>query len=460
MRYVLTGLLIAVAALGAVPPESWQKRARALFQQLIEINTQDSNGNVTAAAEAMAAHFRAAGFPAQDVVIAGNVARRKNLVVRYRGTGRARPVLLLAHLDVVEARRSDWSTFDPFKFTESEGQFYGRGTSDDKSMAAIWVATLLRYQAEGYRPERDLILALTAGEESGVDNGVEWLVRNRRDLIDAEFCINEGGDAVMRQGRKVFLGVQAAEKTFLTFDVIAKNAGGHSSLPSKDNAIYHLADALGKIRSLDFPARLTDVTQGFFEKMSVIDKRPEAADMALVSRTPPDPAAVERMSKVPFFNAQLRTTCVATMITGGHAENALPQSVSATVNCRMLPGDTAGNVQGTLERAINDPEVTVKVRTSALSAPVAKLQEAVMGPVRMTVEELFPGVPVVPTMSTGATDGKYLRNAGIPTYGVDGLFFEEGENRAHGRDERVPVQSFYESQEFLYRLVKRLAAAK
>lgn len=457
MRSLLIGVLVAGSVCGAVSPDTWQKKARSLFQQLIEINTQDSNGDVTVAVEAMASQFRAAGFPAQDVVVIGNVAKRKNLVVRYRGTGRGKPVLLLAHLDVVEAKRSDWSAFDPFKFTESDGQFYGRGTSDDKSMAAIWVANLLRYKAEGYRPERDLILALTAGEESGRDNGVEWLAKNRRDLIDAEFCINEGGDAVMRQGRKVFIGVQAAEKTFVTFEVSAKNAGGHSSLPSKDNAIYHVADALGKIRSLDFPARLTDVTQGFFEKMSVIDKRPEAADMALAARTPLDAAVVERLSRVPYFNAQLRTTCVATMIAGGHAENALPQSVSATVNCRMLPGDTVAGVQQTLEKTIGDADVSVMVRTQAVSAPVARLQEAVMGPIRKTADEMFPGVPVVPTMSTGATDGKYLRNAGIPTYGVDGMFFEEGENRAHGRDERVPVESFYESQEFLYRLVKRLA---
>ena len=452
MRFLVLCLAFVGTAFASDP-------IREIFQQLVEINTQDSDGNVTAAAEAMAARFKAAGFPDADVAIVGDAPKRKNLVVRYRGTGASglKPILLLAHLDVVEARRSDW-TMDPYKLNEVDGQLYGRGTLDDKCMAAIFVANLLRYKADGYQPSRDLILALTAGEESGVDNGVDWLLKNRRDLIDAEYAINEGGGGRVRNGKKILLSVQAAEKTFATFHIVAKNAGGHSSQPSKDNAIYHIADAMRKVRDYDFPVKLTEVTQAFFERMGTIETGEAGRDMALLSRARPDAGAVTRMSNPPYnMGPQLRTTCVATMISGGHAENALPQSVDATVNCRVLPVETIAEVKQALTTVIGDPTLEITIGKDAISAPASKLRDDVMGPIRSTVEEMWPGLPIVPTMSAGATDGKYLRNAGIPTYGVSGMFMEQGENRAHGRDERIPVTSLYESREFLYILVTKLA---
>ena len=373
MRLVFSIFCCAAVLTATLPPENWQKTARGIFQQLIEINTEDSDGSVTDAVNAMAARFRSAGFPATDIAIVGEPAKRRNLIVRYRGSNRnAKPILLLAHLDVVEARRSDWS-MEPFKLTEQDGFFYGRGTDDDKAMAAAWVANLLRYKAEGYVPARDLIVALTAGEESGIDNGVDWLVKNRRPLIDAEYCLNEGGGARLTKGKHVLVAVQAAEKTFVSFHLIATNSGGHSSQPSKDNAIYHVADALTRVRDFDFPAKLTEVTQAFFERMSKLEMGDTANDMALASRTPSDSAAVDRLARSPFYNAQLRTTCVATMIAGGHAENALPQSVDATVNCRVLPGQSIGEVREMVTHIVNDPSLRIEQGKDAVSAPPSQL---------------------------------------------------------------------------------------
>jgi acetylornithine deacetylase/succinyl-diaminopimelate desuccinylase-like protein len=429
--------------------------ARDIYKELIEINTTDSSGDNTRAAEAMAARLRAAGFAAEDVKVLAPAPRKGNLVARLRGSTREKPVLLLAHIDVVEARREDWS-LDPFVLTEKDGYFYGRGTSDDKAMAAIWIANLIRYKQEGWVPRRDLIVALTSDEETGPHNGVSWLLAEHRDLIDAAFALNEGGGGRLAGGKRQYNGVGASEKVYVTLSLETRNEGGHSSVPRKDNAIYQLANALGRLEKHQFPVQLNEVTRAYFERMSRIEKGPAATDMKAVAGG--DAAAAARLSETAVYNALLRTTCVATRLDGGHADNALPQSARALVNCRILPAQSPEEVREAIVKAVADPGVEVKwVDTAKPSAP-SPLDPAVMRPIELTTSEFWPGVPVMPLMATGASDGLYLRNAGIPTYGVSGLFSEAGDTRAHGRDERVPVASFYESLQFLYALVKRLAS--
>ena len=431
--------------------------AREVFKELIEINTTDSSGNTTTAAEAMAARLKAAGFLADDIQVLGPNPRKGNLIVRYRGTGAKRPLLLLAHTDVVEARREDWSV-DPFTFLEKDGYFYGRGTSDDKAQAAIWIANLIRYKQEGFRPNRDLIVALTADEEGGDFNGVSWLLNNHRDLIDATYALNEGGGGQIKNGRYLLNEVQASEKVYVSFRFEATNAGGHSSLPVKDNAVYHLAAGLTRVGAYDFPVKLNDVTRAYFMRMSKLESGQAAADMLGVTSTPPDPTAIERLSHSPFYNAELRTTCVATRLEGGHADNALPQSARATVNCRMLPGESPDDIQATLQKIVADEGITVTTIGQANPSPPAPLLPELMQAVDRITADMWPGIPVVPSMGTGATDGLYLRKAGIPTFGVSGLFGDIDDNREHGRDERMGVRQFYEGQEFLYRLVKVLGS--
>jgi acetylornithine deacetylase/succinyl-diaminopimelate desuccinylase-like protein len=326
-------------------------------------------------------------------------------------------------------------------------------------MAAIFVSNLIRLKAEGFRPARDIIVALTADEEGGDHNGVAWLLQTHRELIDAEFCINEGGDGVSRNGRRAYQDVQAAEKVYQSFKLESTNPGGHSSLPSKDNAIYHLAGALVRISQFDFPVQVNEVTRRFFERTATLEQGETAQDMLGVAAERPDPGASARLSAtLPFYNAQLRTTCVATLLDGGHAENALPQKARATVNCRMLPGSDPAQVQQTLVGVIDDPKVSVApVAQSRPSAP-SPLRPDVIGGIEQITEEMWPGVLTIPTMSTGATDGLWLRNAGIPTYGVSGVFFDINDNTSHGRDERVGVSDFFAGLEFQYRLAKRLAA--
>src|SRR5882762_8645633 len=398
------------------------QRARDIFAQLIDINTTGSSGSTTVAATAMAKRLTDAGFPPADVVVIGQEGSRNfNLVARLRGTGSQKPVLLLAHIDVVEAKREDWS-LDPFTFLERDGFFYGRGTMDVKDGSAILVATLVRLKQEGYRPNRDVILALTTGEEGGSDyNGVEWLLANHRDLIDAAFVINmDAGDPVVLNGKRLMRTVQASEKVYVTFKLQVHNAGGHSSLPTKDNAIYRLAAALGRLSAYEFPAQLNEITRASFARWGQLQQGQLATDMAAVAQTPPDTAAIRRLSDAsPLYNAQLRTTCVATELAGGHAENALPQSASATVNCRMLPGTPSEEVQGTLVRVVNDTAVKVTVVTAATPSPLAALQPDVMSAIERVTTRLW-HIPVIPVMETGATDGLYLRNAGIPVYGVSG----------------------------------------
>ena len=434
-----------------------QKMSKDFLRELIEIDTTHSTGNTTNAANAMAAHLIAAGFPEEDTLVLGPVENKGNLVVRYRGRDISRkPLLLLAHLDVVGADLADW-TLDPFTLTEQDGYYYGRGTTDDKDEAAIHTANLIRLKQEGFLPDRDIIVALTADEEGGVDNGVAWLLEHHRDLIDAEYALNEGGGGVIRDGNHIANGVQASEKVYQSFTLEVTNPGGHSSLPVKDNAIYRLADALVRIRAYDFPVVLNEVTQIFFKRSIDLEEGDLAVAMRGVLQNPPDPSAVAYLSRTPFYNSRLRTTCVATQLDAGHAENALPQRARATVNCRVLPGESIEVVQDTLEIIIGDAQVTITPVKDATSSPASPLTPEVFGAIETVTNELWPGVPVIPMMSTGATDGLFLRNAGIPVYGVSGLFADITDNRAHGQNERILIKSYFEGQEFLYRLMKKLS---
>lgn len=432
--------------------------AREIFQDLIEINTTDSDGNTTEAAEAMAKRLKAAGFPAEDVQVLAPDPRKGNLVARLRGTGERKPLLLLAHLDVVEARKEDWS-FDPFTFIEQDGYFYGRGTTDDKAMAAIWIANLIHYKQEEFTPDRDIIVCLTADEEGGNYNGVRWLLNNHREMIDAQYCINEGGGGKIKNGKYLLNSMQVSEKVYQSFRLEVKNPGGHSSLPTKDNAIYHLAEGLVRLARYDFPVKLNAGTRVYFERMSEIETGQVARDMKAAIKTPPDAAAISRLARTPLYNALLRTTCAATMLDAGHAENALPQTATAIVNCRILPGESPEKVLQTLIEVLDDDKIEVSPIWEVTPSPPSPLLPEIVQAIEQITEEMWPGVPVVPTMSTGATDGLRLRNAGIPTYGISGHFADMDDNRAHGKDERIGVKAFYESQEFLNRLVKALSSS-
>jgi acetylornithine deacetylase/succinyl-diaminopimelate desuccinylase-like protein len=457
LKHFLLIAIVAPIAFAAPPPldDATRQLTRDIYKQLIEINTTDSIGNTTTAAVAMAERLKAAGFPPADIQVLGPNPRKGNLVARLRGSTNQKPILLVAHLDVVEAKREDWS-LDPFKLTEQDGYYYGRGTSDDKAMASMFIANLIRYKKEGFVPKRDIIVALTADEEGGKFNGVSWLVNEHRDLIDAAFAINEGGSGRLKNGKRLYNGVGASEKVYVSFALSTQNKGGHSSVPRADNAIYELAEGLTKLAKFQFPVELNEVTRTYFDRMSKIEEGPIAADMAALAKG--DPAAAARLSETAAYNALMRTTCVATRLEGGHADNALPQSAKATVNCRVLPADSADEVRNTIVKVLGDPGIEVTwIDRPKPSAP-SPLDAAVMGPIEKVTSEFWPGVPVMPLMGTGATDSLYLRNAGIPSYGVSGLFGELGDNRAHGRDERVGVAEFYDSLQFLYVLVKRLAS--
>ena len=450
-------LLLVLAA--AVPPPAEQTLAREIFRELIEIDTTEASGSTTRAAEAIAGRLRAAGWGKEEIHVFGPSSRKGNLVARLRGTGKRKPIILLGHLDVVAARRDDWS-MDPFRLTEKDGYYYGRGTEDMKSLVSLWVATLIRFEKEGYRPDRDLILALTADEENGPENGVVWLLANHRPLIDAAYALNEGGGGEIKDGRYRANDVQASEKQYLSYRLEVRNKGGHSSLPERDNAIVRLADALGKVHRHEFPARLNPVTRAYFQRMAALETGTVAADMRTISAEgkPLDPAAVSRLSAMTFYNSRLRTTCVPTLIEGGHAENALPQRATATVNCRALPDEVPAEVQRALTTAIDDPGVKIEPVKPPDGGPPSPLLPEVMTAIERVTGELWPGVVVLPTMQPGATDGRFLRAAGIPCYGVSGLFRDVVDIRAHGRDERIPVRSFQESQEFVYRLLKLLTS--
>jgi acetylornithine deacetylase/succinyl-diaminopimelate desuccinylase-like protein len=440
-----------------------QQLARDIYKELIEINTADSVGNTTTAAEAMAKRFLAAGFAQSDVQVLAPRPDKGNLVVRYHGTGARRPLLLLAHLDVVQALKTDWSPdLDPFKFLERDGYFYGRGTSDDKAMASIFVEILLRFKKDGYRPDRDIILALTADEEGGPANGVRWLLANHKELIDAEYALNEGGGGTLRDGKPFINSVGAAEKVSANFAVTAKNRGGHSSVPRDDNAIYDLAKALTGISQYTFPVVLNPVTSAFFTKTADIETPEMAKAMRAVVANPNDLAAAAVISKEPRYRSMLRTTCVATMLSGGHARNALPQTASANVNCRMAPGHDPADVRAGLIKAFggDTSTVTVSAPPRMSDAKPSPLLPEIIQPIEKVTREVFGNIPVIPTMGTGATDSRSLRAAGIPGYGVSGIMGDPNDARAHGKDERVLVKSYFDGQEFLYRLVKELSVAK
>jgi acetylornithine deacetylase/succinyl-diaminopimelate desuccinylase-like protein len=454
LPFILLVSLLAFSQAGFTQPD--QKLTREIFKELIEINTTHSVGNTTKAAEAMAARLRNAGFADKDLFIGGPNEKKGNLVATLYGSGKRKPLLLLAHLDVVEALPSDWST-DPFKFEEIDGYYYARGSSDDKAMAAIFVANLIRMKKEGVVPDRDIVMALTADEEGGDFNGVSWLLQNHRDLINADYALNEGGGGMAKGGKKVLNRVQLSEKVFQSFQLEVKNRGGHSSQPRKDNAIYHLAHALDNLSKFDFPVNLNEGTRIYFERSAKLETGQLAEDMLGVIQTPPKAEAVARLSEIPNYNALLRTTCVATMVNAGHAENALPQTATAVVNCRILPGEDPDKIKELLINVFSDKEISVSPVKPAKPSSPSPLNPDVFGPIERITRQLWPGVAVVPAMSTGATDGLYLRNAGIPTYGVSGLFSEAGDVRAHGKDERIGVNAFYEGQEFLYQLVKEMA---
>ena len=439
-----------------------QAKAREVFKELIEINTSVTTGNVTNGALAMAKRFREAGIPDSDIFVGGPRPDKHNVVARIRGKNPAgrKPVLLLAHLDVVEALKADWSPeFDPFTFTEKDGYYYARGIADDKAMASIFVANLFRMKAEGYQPDRDIIIALTADEESGPANGVDWLVTNHPELVDAGIVINEGGGGVLRDGKPLFNGIQLAQKITMNFTLRATNRGGHSSVPRKDNAITSLADALSKVGRHEFPVQLNDVTREFFSKTAALETPEMGRAMRALVANPADPQAIAVVTADDRYNSMLRTTCVATMLTGGHATNALPQLAEANVNCRVYPTENAEMVRATLERVVNDTAVKVLIKTQRPSTSPAKLSPEVMEPVKRLTKELFGDIPIIPTMSTGANDSRFFLARGVPSYGVSGLFSDpRTDARAHGRDERIRMQSYYEGQEFLYRLTTLLAS--
>jgi acetylornithine deacetylase/succinyl-diaminopimelate desuccinylase-like protein len=440
-----------------------QQLAHDIYKELVEINTSDSVGNTTTAANAVAKRFRDAGFPESDIFLGGPKPDKYNLVVRYHGTGSGRkPLMLLAHLDVVAALKSDWSAdLDPFKFTERDGYYYGRGTSDDKAMASIFIANLLRFKQEGYKPDRDLILTLTADEEGGGSNGVRWLIANHKDLIDAAYALNEGGGGALRDGKPFINSVGAAEKVSANFTMSTANRGGHSSVPRDDNAIYELAEALTKIGKHQFPVMLNEVTKAYFTKTATIEKPEMSAAMKTIVANPNDAAASATISADPRYRSMLRTTCVATMLNGGHARNALPQKATANINCRMAPGHDPADVRDALLKAANDTVVPISRAPAMEHASPSPLSAEVIGPIEKVTREVFgPDVLVIPTMGTGATDSKYLRAVGIPGYGVSGLFGDPNDGRAHGKDERVLIKSYYQSQDFLYRLVKELSTSK
>jgi acetylornithine deacetylase/succinyl-diaminopimelate desuccinylase-like protein len=451
------GFLALALATCVHAQEAPRDLARSILKELIEIDTTDSAGDNTAAAEAVARRLRAGGFDARDVEVVEPAPKKGNVVARLRGAGRGRPILFIAHLDVVEARREDWS-MDPFRLNEKDGYFYGRGTQDIKGEAALLVTNFLRLKREGFRPERDLILALTADEEGGRGpNGVEWLVEHRRELIDAEFCVNmDSGGGQARNGRRVLYSVQAAEKGYVSFLLSAKSAGGHSSLPVRENAIYDLAAALVKMRDVRFPLHLNDVTRAYFERTASLANGREAEDRRAVAKVPPDAGAADRLAASPYENALLRTTCVPTMLSGGHAENALPQTAEATVNCRVLPGETEDEVGKRIREAAG-PGIEVVVKSPLRPSPASPVSPALLERVQGVVQSMWTGLLAVPVMETGATDGRTLRAAGIPTYGLGQIFSDLDDVRAHGRDERIRVTYFDEGLEFGYRLVKEIS---
>ena len=426
-----------------------------IFKQLIEINTTDSVGNVSTASEAMAQRFRDAGFPDSDLHILGPNDRKKNLVVRFHGSGKHKPVLLIGHLDVVEARREDWTT-DPFQFVEKDGYYYGRGTQDMKDGDAVMVTTLLRFKKEGYVPDRDIILALTADEEGGTSNGVDWLLKNNRELIDAEFVLNhDGGGILSENGKPQYMTVDASEKLYSDYQLTVTNPGGHSSLPKPDNAIYHLADGLARLEHYEFQFELTNITRAYYQRMSKIATGSRASDMSAILRNPPDMAAVARLSQDPIDHSIMHTTCVATRLGAGHANNALPQTAQANVNCRIVPGHSTEEIRQELEKVVADPKISVHEVgaiggvTNRKSFAPPPLRPDVFQPLEKVVESMWPGLPVFPTWQPEPLTAFTPTQRGLPTYCVSAEAIDRDDIRAHGKDERVANRSLLSGGGFL-----------
>jgi acetylornithine deacetylase/succinyl-diaminopimelate desuccinylase-like protein len=438
----------------------YRSLARSVFKELVEIKSSESGVGSTPAAEAVARRLRDAGFPEGDIQVGGPAPQKKNVVVRLRGTGKAKPILIIGHLDVVEARKEDWSPdLDPFTFTERDGYFYGRGTQDMKGAAAIAVTNFIRWKQEGWVPARDLILALTADEELyGDENGVAWLMNNHRDLIDAEYSLNsDGGDFQTRGGKPFSIAVAAGEKKETILQLETQNPGGHGSVPRKDNAIYELNAALDRVEHLRFPVLLNEVTRAEFSALAAFESGQVAADMKAVAANPPDRAAIERLSQDPYYNALLRTTCAATMLEAGHGPSALPQRARAVLNCRIVPGYTAAEMLQALRTAIADDGVGITWQfNEPYDPPASPLRPDVFETVTQVARRMWPGVVVIPGMETGMGDARILRAAGIPSYGVSGLFIEQGDGRAHGKDERIRASDFYAGVEFYDQFVKAL----
>ena len=456
------------APLHAQIDDATRNLAHDIFKQLIEINTTDSVGNVTTASEAMAQRFREAGFADSEMQILGPNDRKKNLVIRLHGMGKRKPILLIGHLDVVEAHREDWTT-DPFTFVENDDFYYGRGTQDMKSGDAIMATTLIRFKKEGFIPDRDIILALTADEEGGKSNGVDWLLKNHRDLIDAEMVFNhDGGGVLSDHGKPVMMTVDATEKLYADFQLSVTNPGGHSSLPRPDNAIYSLTDALTRLQQYQFPFELNEVTRAYYVRMSKVETAERSADMRAILKNPPDLSAVARLSRDPIDNSTIHTTCVATRLNAGHANNALPQRAQANVNCRILPGYSAAEVRQKLIEVLADPKITVRYvdnfgnvfdrAPDRNSFPPPPLRPDIFDPLEKITAEIWPSIPVIPDMATGASDGVYTMAAGLPTYGISGIAIDRDDIRAHGRDERLGIDSYYKGVDFYYRFLKAVTS--
>jgi len=471
-------LPIAAAACGLCVQAAWaaapqidaatRQTAHDIFKQLIEINTTDSLGSTTLAAQAMAQRLIEAGFPKADVTVIGPNDRKGNMVARYRGRAgsKLKPILIIGHTDVVEARREDWTT-DPFKFIEKDGYYYGRGTQDMKSSDALMVANFIRLKKEGYVPDRDIILALTADEEGGKSNGVSWLLKNHRDLVDAEYALNpDSGGVTTDHGKPLDVEFEATEKLYADYQVLATNPGGHSSLPRPDNAIYHVVDALAVLQRSPFPFELNAVTREFFTQMAATETGQNAADMRAILASTADPAAIQRLSQDARYNSTMRTTCVATMMNAGHAVNALPQRAEANVNCRIFPGHSQEEIRLDLVKMFDDPKLTVRYKSDAgelsdhgsdrkaMTPP--PLRPDVMGSLRSVAAQLWPGAPVIPIMETGSSDSIYTMMEGIPSYGISGLAVDRDDNRMHGKDERLKVASYDAGVEFYYLFLKAL----
>ena len=460
LALAIAGSLASGHQLAAQPLYANQQFAKDVYKELLEFNTSNMTSGTTEAANAMAKRFRDAGFPEADIFLGGSRADKHNLVVRYHGRGGAeapKPLLLLAHLDVVEALKSDWSPdLDPFKFIERDGYFYSRGSADDKAMAAIFVANLIRLKKESYVADRDIILALTADEEGGCCNGVRWLIQNHRELVDASMVLNEGGGGSLRDDKPFLNSIQATQKNVVNFTATARNRGGHSSVPRPDNAIYQLAAAITRFSTFSFPVKFNAVTRAFFEKTSDIETPEMSRAMKALLKNEDDASAAAIVSKDARYNSMLRSTCVATMLSGGHATNALPQTAELGINCRILPDAIPSDIRAGIIKALSDPEIDVSAAADRAYVAPSSIGPEILGPVERVTREIFGNVPVIPTMSTGATDSQPFRQIGVPSYGVSGLMGDPNDNRAHGRDERMRIKSFFDGQEFLLQLTKLL----